>query len=210
MQQLTQKITPFLWFDGRAEEAARFYTSVFKNSSIENIGDMSVTFRLDGLTFIALNGGPQFTFTPAISFFVNCETQDEVDDFWSKLSAGGETNQCGWLRDKFGVSWQVVPSVLGDLLGDEDEEPAARLRRLAADLAEGAHHAGGLAQGEVVAFGFDVHRAAQERDDRVLAAAFAQRGAQVDQMISEEAQLEMAVGGEPHAVARLAVVVREG
>jgi predicted 3-demethylubiquinone-9 3-methyltransferase (glyoxalase superfamily) len=124
---LTQKITPFLWFDGRAEEAARFYTSVFENSSIETAGDMSVTFWLDGVKFIALNGGPQFTFTPAISFFVNCETQDEVDDLWSKLSAGGETSQCGWLRDKFGVTWQIVPSILGDLLGDEDEEKAERV-----------------------------------------------------------------------------------
>jgi predicted 3-demethylubiquinone-9 3-methyltransferase (glyoxalase superfamily) len=127
MQSSMQKISPFLWFDGRAQEAATFYTSVFKNSSVENISDMSVTFWLDGLKFIALNGGPQFTFTPAISFFVNCETQDEVDDLWSKLSAGGETSQCGWLRDKFGVSWQIVPSVLGDLLGDEDEEKAERV-----------------------------------------------------------------------------------
>ena len=137
--QKMQKITPFLWFDGQAEEAATFYTSIFKNSQIENIGHygdagpgpketvMSVTFWLDGVKFIALNGGPQFTFTPAISFFVSCDTQTEVDELWTKLSEGGETNQCGWLRDKFGVSWQIVPSVLGDLLGDEDQEKSERV-----------------------------------------------------------------------------------
>lgn len=134
-----QKITPFLWFDGRAEEAANFYTSIFNNSKIEDISHygeagprpegtvMSVTFQLDGQQFIALNGGPQFTFTPAISFFVRCETQDEVDHFWEKLSEGGEKVQCGWLKDKFGLSWQIVPTILGELLGDEDEKKANRV-----------------------------------------------------------------------------------
>ncbi|MGP6192435.1 MAG: VOC family protein [Vulcanimicrobiaceae bacterium] len=135
------KITPFLWFDKQALEAAKFYTSIFKNSRIEGEMDygevgpgeqgtvMSVTFWLDGVKFIALNGGPEpgFTFSPAISFFVNCETQAEVDELWSKLSAGGETNQCGWLRDKFGVTWQIVPTVLGELLGDDDEEKSQRV-----------------------------------------------------------------------------------
>ena len=100
-----QKITPFLWFDGRAEEAAKFYTSILKNSKIERSTDMSATFQLEGQTFIALNGGPQFTFSPAISFFVDYNTQDEVDELWEKLSAGGEKGRCGWLKDKFGVSW---------------------------------------------------------------------------------------------------------
>src|SRR5512139_1294917 len=104
---MMNKITPFLWFDGRAEEAARFYTSIFKNSHIDSVSDMSSTFRLDGQQFIALNGGPQFTFTEAISFFVNCETQEEVDELWKNLSAGGEPGHCGWLKDKFGVSWQI-------------------------------------------------------------------------------------------------------
>ena len=120
-------ITPFLWFDGRAEEAARFYTSIFKNSRIDSLSPMSATFHLDGQKFIALNGGPQFKFTEAISFFVDCRTQDEVDDLWEKLSAGGEPGRCGWLKDKFGVSWQIVPSVLGDMLQDEDEEKLQRV-----------------------------------------------------------------------------------
>jgi predicted 3-demethylubiquinone-9 3-methyltransferase (glyoxalase superfamily) len=134
-----QKITPFLWFDNQAEEAARFYTAIFKNSKIDDgdrYGDagpgpkdtvMSVTFELEGQQFIALNGGPHFTFSPAISFFVRCETQSEVDELWEKLSEGGEKQQCGWLKDKFGVSWQIVPSVLGELLGDEDEQKAGRV-----------------------------------------------------------------------------------
>ncbi len=121
------KITPFLWFDGRAEEAARFYTSIFKNSKIESVSAMSATFYLDGQKFMALNGGPQFTFTEAISFFVNCDTQTEVDELWEKLSAGGTTQQCGWLKDKFGVSWQIIPSILGDMLQDEDEEKSERV-----------------------------------------------------------------------------------
>jgi predicted 3-demethylubiquinone-9 3-methyltransferase (glyoxalase superfamily) len=127
-----QKITPFLWFDDKAEEAAKFYVSVFRNSKITSVsryGDagpgakgsvMSATFNLDGQEFIALNGGPHFTFSPAISFFVNCRTQKEVDDLWQKLSKGGEKQRCGWLKDKFGVSWQIVPSVLGKLLRDKD------------------------------------------------------------------------------------------
>jgi predicted 3-demethylubiquinone-9 3-methyltransferase (glyoxalase superfamily) len=127
-----QKITPFLWFDGKAEEAMNFYTSIFKNSklgSITRCGEggpgpkgsvMSATFRLDGQEFMALNGGPHFTFSPAISFFVNCETQEEVDDLWERLSEGGEIQRCGWLKDKYGVSWQIIPSVLGEMLQDKD------------------------------------------------------------------------------------------
>src|SRR5713226_9273584 len=119
-----QKITPFLWFDNNAEEAMNFYTSVFKNSKIGRIvryGDagpgpkgtvMTASFELDGQEFVALNGGPQFKFSEAVSFVVNCETQDEVDTFWEKLSAGGQKGQCGWLKDKFGLSWQVVPTIL--------------------------------------------------------------------------------------------------
>src|SRR5207245_9467906 len=120
-----QKITPFLWFDGNAEEAMNFYTSIFKNSKIGRItryGDagpgpngtvMSATFQLDGQEFMALNAGPQFKFTEAISFYVNCETQEEVDELWKKLSAGGEKSRCGWLKDKFGLSWQIIPAALG-------------------------------------------------------------------------------------------------
>jgi predicted 3-demethylubiquinone-9 3-methyltransferase (glyoxalase superfamily) len=117
-----QKITPFLWFDGQAEEAARFYTSIFKKSKIESISPMSATFRLDGVKFIALNGGPQFKFTEAISFFVSCKTQKEIDYFWRKLSAGGEKSRCGWIKDRFGVSWQIVPPILGELLNAEDDK----------------------------------------------------------------------------------------
>lgn len=124
---LSQKITPFLWFDGRAGEAARFYTSIFKKSKIVRVTPMYSAFRLEDQEFIALNGGPQFSFTPAISFFVRCKTQKEVDFFWEKLSDGGETLQCGWLRDRFGVSWQIVPSVLGDLLEEANEEKAERV-----------------------------------------------------------------------------------
>ncbi len=128
-----QKITPFLWFDGKAEEAASFYVSIFRNSKVlstmpgPNGAVLGVEFELAGQRFIALNGGPQFKFTPAISFFVNCETQQEVDDFWDKLSAGGKQLQCGWLEDKFGVSWQVVPAVLGELLRDKNREKASRV-----------------------------------------------------------------------------------
>jgi predicted 3-demethylubiquinone-9 3-methyltransferase (glyoxalase superfamily) len=135
----TQKITPFLWFDGRAEEAANFYTAIFPNSKIVNMvryGEagpgrkgsvMSATFELQGQEFITLNGGPMFTFSPAISFFVHCETQAEVDTFWEKLSDGGEKQRCGWLRDKFGVSWQVVPTILGQMLQDKDAEKSKRV-----------------------------------------------------------------------------------
>ena len=134
-----QKITPFLWFDGKAEEAMNFYVSIFKNSKVGSVtrsGDagpgpkgtvMSVTFQLDGQDFMALNGGPMFTFSPAISFFVNCETQEEVDELWEKLSAGGEIQRCGWLKDKFGVSWQIIPSTLGKLLHDIDPERSNRV-----------------------------------------------------------------------------------
>jgi predicted 3-demethylubiquinone-9 3-methyltransferase (glyoxalase superfamily) len=130
------RITPFLWFDGQAEDAARFYTSIFGNSKIVStwlygeagpgpVGSvMSVTFELDGQEFVALNGGPQFQFTPAISLFVQCWTQQEVDHFWDKLSAGGKTSQCGWLTDQFGVTWQVVPSVLGEMLQDKNRQKA--------------------------------------------------------------------------------------
>jgi predicted 3-demethylubiquinone-9 3-methyltransferase (glyoxalase superfamily) len=122
-----QKIIPFLWFDGQAEQAARFYTSIFKKSKIETISPMSAMFRLDGVKFIALNGGPQFKFTEAISFFVSCETQKEIDYFWRKLSAGGEKSRCGWLKDRFGVSWQIVPPILGELLNDEDDKKSNRV-----------------------------------------------------------------------------------
>jgi predicted 3-demethylubiquinone-9 3-methyltransferase (glyoxalase superfamily) len=121
-------VRPFLWFDDQAREAAMFYTSIFRDSAIEERSEMAVTFSLRGVRFIAFNGGPQFTFSPAISFMVDCETQDEIDELWTKLSAGGETLQCGWLRDKFGVTWQIVPAILGDLLGDEDEAKAERVR----------------------------------------------------------------------------------
>jgi predicted 3-demethylubiquinone-9 3-methyltransferase (glyoxalase superfamily) len=119
-----QKVTPFLWFDGQAEEAAKFYVSVFKNSKLLS----PTTFQLDGQEFIAFNGGPHFTFTPAISLFVNCETQQEVDELWERLSEGGEKVRCGWLKDKFGVSWQIIPSILGKLLYDKDPEKSARVR----------------------------------------------------------------------------------
>jgi predicted 3-demethylubiquinone-9 3-methyltransferase (glyoxalase superfamily) len=134
-----QKITPFLWFDGNAEEAMNFYVSIFKNSrvvSVTRYGEagpgpkgtvMSATFELEGQPFYALNGGPLFSFTPAISFFVNCETQAEIDDLWAKLSKGGEAQRCGWLRDRFGLSWQIVPGVLGKMLGDKNAERAQRV-----------------------------------------------------------------------------------
>ncbi len=132
-----QKIVPFLWFDGNAEEAVNFYVSIFKNSRVVNVtryGDagpgkkgtvMSCTFQLEGQDFYALNGGPQFTFTPAISLFVNCETQQEIDVLWKTLSAGGREDQCGWLQDKYGLSWQIIPTALGKMLGDKDAKKAA-------------------------------------------------------------------------------------
>jgi predicted 3-demethylubiquinone-9 3-methyltransferase (glyoxalase superfamily) len=127
-----QKITPFLWFDDNAEEAMNFYVSTFKNSKVGRVtryGDagpgkkgsvMSATFQLEGQEFHALNGGPQYQFTPAISLFVSCETQEEVDELWNKLSAGGAPQQCGWVQDRFGLSWQIIPTILGKLLGDPD------------------------------------------------------------------------------------------
>jgi predicted 3-demethylubiquinone-9 3-methyltransferase (glyoxalase superfamily) len=130
-----QKITPFLWFNHQAEEAANFYVSIFKNSRIVSFsrrGDGSVsggTFQLDGQEFLAFNGGPQFTFSPGISLFVDCETQEEVDDLWEKLSEGGEKIQCGWLKDRYGLSWQVIPRVLQEMLGDPDREKAARVMK---------------------------------------------------------------------------------
>lgn len=134
-----QKIVPFLWFDGKAEEAAKFYVSIFKNSkmgTVRRYGEagpgpkgsvMAAEFQLEGQNFIALNGGPQFTFTPAISFFVNCDTQQEVDELWEKLSAGGRPDRCGWLQDKFGLSWQIIPTALGKLMGDPDPKKAGRV-----------------------------------------------------------------------------------
>jgi predicted 3-demethylubiquinone-9 3-methyltransferase (glyoxalase superfamily) len=120
-------ITPFLWFDGKAEEAMNFYTSIFKNSRILatnrfNGRVMTVTFELEGQKFMALNAEPLFKFNEAISFFVSCETQEEVDELWEKLSAGGEKSRCGWLKDRFGLSWQIIPTALGQLLSDPDRE----------------------------------------------------------------------------------------
>ena len=138
-----QKITPFLWFDGQAEEAAKFYTSIFRNSKVLNVARygaatenasgrpagsvMTVAFELAGQKFIALNGGPQFRFTEAISFVVNCRTQAEVDYYWKKLSAGGKEVQCGWLKDRYGVSWQIVPTILGELLSGRDAAKRERV-----------------------------------------------------------------------------------
>jgi predicted 3-demethylubiquinone-9 3-methyltransferase (glyoxalase superfamily) len=134
-----QKITPFLWFDKQAEEAARFYVSIFKNSKIVDVtryggagpgpqgSVMTVTFELGGQEFIALNGGPHFKFTEAISFSVNCKTQEEVDEFWRKLSDGGEEGQCGWLKDKYGLSWQINPTILGEMLSDPDPAKSKRV-----------------------------------------------------------------------------------
>jgi predicted 3-demethylubiquinone-9 3-methyltransferase (glyoxalase superfamily) len=134
-----QKITPFLWFDGKAEEAANFYVSIFKNSKIVSVNRygeagpgpkgtvMIVKFQLDGQEFLALNGGPQFTFSPAISLVANCETQAEVDALWEKLSAGGKKQDCGWLTDKYGLSWQVVPTLVGELMQDKDAEKTKRV-----------------------------------------------------------------------------------
>src|SRR6266700_587459 len=136
-----QKITPFLWFDGKAEEAMNFYVAIFKNSKILSVTRyreagpgpmgtvMAVTFQLDGQEFFALNGGPQFTFSPAISFLVTRETQPEIDELWEKLSDGGEKQSCGWLKDKYGLSWQVVPSILGKMLQDQDAEKSSRVMK---------------------------------------------------------------------------------
>ena len=133
-----QKIVTFLWYDTQAEQATNFYVSIFKNSKIGKISRygeggpgpkgsvMGVTFELEGQEFFALNGGPHFKFTPAISLFVNCETQEEVDELWAKLSAGGRPDRCGWLQDKYGLSWQIIPKVLGELLGNQDPQIAQR------------------------------------------------------------------------------------
>ena len=142
MRKTIQRITPFLWFDTQAGDAAHFYVSTFKNSRIGSVARydeetakaagrpkgsvMTVAFELDGQEFTALNGGPVFKFTEAISFVVNCDTQEEVDHFWGKLSAGGQEVQCGWLKDRFGVSWQVVPTVLVEMLHDKDREKSRR------------------------------------------------------------------------------------
>jgi predicted 3-demethylubiquinone-9 3-methyltransferase (glyoxalase superfamily) len=138
---MQQRITPFLWFNENAEEAMNFYTSIFKNSKVLNVsryGDagpgpsgtvMSAIFQLDGQEFMALNGGPEFNFTEAISFFVKCETQEEVDDLWQKLTEGGEESQCGWLKDKYGLSWQIIPNALVEMLGDKDPDKAGRVMR---------------------------------------------------------------------------------
>ena len=134
-----QKITPFLWFNDNAEEAMDFYTSIFSNSKIIDVSRypaggpapagsvMSGTFELEGQKFMALNGGPQFSFTPAISLFVSCETQEEVDALWEKLAEGGEAQQCGWVTDKFGLSWQIIPQALGELMSDPDPEKSQRV-----------------------------------------------------------------------------------
>ena len=136
-----QKITPFLWFDNNAEEAANFYVSIFKNSKMGGVSRyeeagpgpegtvMVATFQLDGQEFVALNGGPRFKFTEAISLVVNCETQAEVDEFWEKLSEGGEKSRCGWLKDKYGLSWQIVPTVLGELMQDKDPKKSKRVMK---------------------------------------------------------------------------------
>jgi predicted 3-demethylubiquinone-9 3-methyltransferase (glyoxalase superfamily) len=134
-----QKIIPFLWFDNQAEEAVKLYTSIFKNSSIGTVARygeagpgpagtvMMVTFQLDGQEFMALNGGPQFSFTPAISFYVNVESQEELDAYWDRLCEGGEPVQCGWLKDRYGISWQIVPTVLGELMNSGDPERSKRV-----------------------------------------------------------------------------------
>ena len=136
-----QKITPFLWFDNQAEEAVNFYISLFKNSKVnttKRYGDagpgpkgsvMIVSFQLEGQDFIALNGGPSFKFTPALSLYVDCETQDEVDQLWEKLSAGGRKDRCGWLQDKYGLSWQIIPRTLQQLMGDPDPKKSASVMK---------------------------------------------------------------------------------
>src|SRR3954463_4330336 len=153
MSKITQRITPFLWFDSQAEEAANFYVSIFKNSrmgTVTRYGDtwpgpkgsvMTAGFTLDGEEFTALNGGPQFPFTEAVSFMVNCESQEEVDYFWEKLSAGGKEVQCGWLRDRFGLSWQIVPTEFFELISrgteaQSDRVMAAMMEMVKMDLAK--------------------------------------------------------------------------
>ena len=140
-QPHAQKITTFLWFDNNAEEAVNFYVSIFKNSKVLNTtryGDvgpgpkgtvMTIAFELDGQEFTALNGGPQFKFTEAVSLVVHCQTQEEVDHFWERLSEGGEKVECGWLKDKFGLSWQITPDVLLELIQDSDEQKSQRVMK---------------------------------------------------------------------------------
>ena len=129
---MTQKITPFLWFDNNAEEAMQFYTSIFKDSGIKNVhrvGDQVLmgTFELNGQELMVLNGGPRYKFTEAVSLFVKCDTQEEVDEYWDKLVEGGQEQPCGWLKDRFGLSWQIIPNALGELLGDKDPARAKRV-----------------------------------------------------------------------------------
>lgn len=127
------RITPFLWFDDKAEEAMHFYVSVFRDSKVLSVSPgpngtvMSVTFELDGQEFMALNAGPQFKFTEAISFFVSCKTQEEVDELWAKLSADGAEGRCGWVKDKYGLWWQIIPTALGEMMGDKDRDKAGRV-----------------------------------------------------------------------------------
>ena len=128
MAQISQKITTFLWFDNQALEAANFYCSVFNNSKVLNASPMVVTFELEGQKFMAINGGPTFKFTEAISLFVDCESQAEVDDFWTKLTAnGGAESMCGWLKDKYGLSWQIIPNALMKLMSDKDQTKSQRV-----------------------------------------------------------------------------------
>ena len=145
MKVPTRKITPCLWFDSQAEEAAQFYVSIFQNSKIRTISRyakagqdihgkqpgsvMTVAFEIDGQAFVALNGGPQFKFNEAVSFQINCETQEEIDHFWNKLTENGQEGPCGWLKDRYGVSWQVVPAVLPEMLMDADAEKAERVTK---------------------------------------------------------------------------------
>ena len=125
---MAQKITTFLWFDGKAKEAAEFYCSIFKNSRVLSANPMIVTFELEGQKFIALNGGPQFKFNEAVSLFVDCETQEEVDKLWNTLTSnGGEESMCGWLKDKYGLSWQIIPKVLMELMNDKDQAKSQRV-----------------------------------------------------------------------------------
>jgi len=143
-----QKIVPFLWFNDQAEEAMKFYVSVFKNSRVVGVtryGDagpgpkgkvMMATFQLEGQDFYALNGGPQFKFTQAISLLVNCETQAEVDELWEKLSEGGAKDRCGWLKDKYGLSWQIVPTILGKMMQDEDPKKSQRVMEAVLQMAK--------------------------------------------------------------------------
>lgn len=139
-------VTPFLWFDGQAEEAARFYVSLFKGSKVTSVTPMSVTFTLAGQDFIALDGGPHYKFTPAVSLFVSCKTQRQVDELWERLSKGGRKGRCGWLEDRWGLSWQVIPTRLGELMSDEDPAKAGRvvqamlkMRKINVNALEKAH-----------------------------------------------------------------------